>query len=393
MYRLAFPVLLILAVAAPAEAKRAPDGTVTHVYDLSRGPSETLNLLHTTGHGVWQYGDDRRLGRLEKDALYSTALKYSDDPRSSGWMAQGYLSIRDLRAKPLQITVGTKGKYAERKIDETAPYFDAYVKSLPALYKAAGYKLMVPPSELRFQKHLRAGRKRIKVYYADLGARWIAPKNVTEDHHVNIYGFVVNDYLVTLRVHFVNGDKTSAFLDGLDLTIKKKLPKDTRNVKLTSVTPDHTESRILFATPKDFTRVNTAGPDDVIYGQMARFQRTGKRGAWNASLELTRRFTKFNKDRDFQAWLKEHEKLLGKAPKIHRKRPHGVDIRLVMAPAKIDGKDVTVCLLYFKLGSHRFTIRCEHLGTDKKAKALAIRECDTMLATFAAWQTRPQRSK
>lgn len=384
MIRLLIPSLLaVLAWTAPAHAANEPDGSLTNVYDLTRKVSKPLRLVHELGPGVWQHADDRKLGRLERDVVYSAAFKYMNDAGAAGWNSQAYLAIHDVSEREVE---DPKAK------DETARHFAPYVASLPVRYEAANFKVTVDPSPVRFQKNLRAGRAKVPVYFADLGVSYSVREGLREDYHVNVFGFVVRGWLVTLRVHFVGTDRTSAFLDGLRLTIKKRLPKGVRNVKLSSVTPDLTETRVSFQAPKGFRRLNTGAPKAVPAGQMIRMERRGKRGAWNAALDITRKYSTFDSARDLAAWKKHYKPLLGADPDLLTKRVKGLDMQLAMADAKVDGQDVTVCLLFFKLGTHRYTIRCEHLGVGKKVRAFAIKECTALLSTFQAWETRKSRS-
>ncbi len=393
MYHLILPALLALACfSAPAAARIAPSNAVTHVYDLSRNRAKPLLLLHTLGHGIWQYGDDRRLGRVERDVAFSAAFKYVNDRRTTGWHAQGYLAIRDLRQGSQSGAAGEAApKPAEPQPDQEGAAFAAYLAGLPGLYVEAGYKITVPPSAPRFQRHLRAGRKRVKMHFADMGASWQARENLTENYHVNVFGFEVDDWLITLRVHFVGSDKTSAFLDGLSLTIKDRLPKGARHVRLTSVTPDNSETRVAFAVAKGMRRVNTAGPESVPSGQMLQFEQHDRRGRWLASLELERHYSRFDIARDLAAWKLRYGPLLGNSPQFSDREVAEVGMKLAVATANLDGRDVTICLLFFKLGTHRYTLRYERSNSAKASRALALREFDALLATLSAWETRAEQ--
>ena len=386
MLRYTIPLIgLVLVLAAPAAARNEPDGRITNLYDLARDEGKPLTLVHRTGAGVWQYGDDRVLGRIERDVTYSTAFKYIHDARSTGWHSQAFLAVRDLRGVSVPEQV-------ERAKHPGAGWFGDYLSRLGGLYRKGGFAVVVEPGPVRFQKHIRAGRKKVRVYFADLGIRWKPKEGRAEEYHVNVFGFVVDDWLVTLRVHFANDDRTSAFLDGLALTIKRKLPKGTGNVKLTSVTPENLETRIGFTAPKGFRRLNPGPVHQTPRGSLIRFLRHDKRGDWNASMALERHYSKFDAARDLAAWKRRHRALLGDEPDVRDRKVADLDVHYAMADAKRDGQDVTVCLLFFKVGVHRYTIRCEHAGVGKKVRAQAIKECNRMLATLRGWQTIPQRS-
>lgn len=381
---LAVLVLLLLgALPARVEAgSRRADETVVHAFDLSRDPKETLHLLWRLGKGVWQYGDDRRVGRIESEASYSTSFQYQKDPEGTGWHAQAFLAIHDLQADDAR----PAGKKPVSK--KAAPEaFVRYLLDLPQMYIDAGYGVAVSPAAAKLEKHLKAKGKKVPVFFADMGVTWKHAGGREEEYHVDIYGFLVRDFLVTVRVHFITEDVSRMFLDGLSLSTRRRIPADVFEAKFTSITTDQRETRLSLSLPKGYRRVHPGAPDAQTHGVLARY-RLKTDGDVAGEIRIDRHHSSFAADRDARGWKERVRPMLGAEPEFREDRKHKALQLVVGAGSGLRGqKPVVLRLAFLRVGGHRYSIRLEIPAGVDKAERRADKEMRALLKDLQGWVT------
>ena len=384
--------LLALVFAIPAQAASRPDKATMSVFDLSR-PRAPLALVMKLPEGMWQFGDHRKRNRIEKDAVTATSWLYSQDHGANGWLAQGYLAIHDLRAHAPGTAYGAKPaakKPRRRRKKVVPPAFARYLGTLPERYEDAGYRITVAPHRAHPVKDLRAGRKRVEMWYADLGiTRTGASRGSIHEYRVSVYGFVVNDWLVTLRVRQLGKDLASQFTDGLSLTVRRALAS--RDVKFTAVTTNHLETRSAFRLPKGYVRKAPGAPGTMPIQRMAlweRFQEDERVG--RLTLDVTN--TAFEPDRDVTAW----QALNPWAGNLERRKARGKRLAHTYAygATTLDDRAAASHAIVWHVGTHRYVLRLEvRLNPGDAVNARGRREIDAMLQSLHSWLTRPLDTK
>lgn len=372
-----------------ASAGSRPDGAVTHTFDLTRSPDKPLALVLKLREGMWQFGDRRKLDRIESDVALSTSWLYSRDSGANGWLAQGFLALHDLRAHttPRVIhgrTHATKPRRRSRKVPP-APFL-RYLAGLPAQYEKAGYRVAVPPHAPHALKNLRAGRERVELWYSDLGITRRDGESSVHEYRTSVFGFVVHDWLVTLRVRQLGTDLSSLFIDGLSLTVRKA--KASRDVKFTAVGTDRLETRSAFKLPKGYARSQPGAPGSAPHQRMALWERfEGDQRVGRVTFDVVD--TAFEPTRDIAAWQGQHP--WAKTTLAHRKaRGKRVAHAYAHGRTELDGKPASTHAVVWHAGSHRYVLRVDILdaGT-KRAMQAGRRAIDGMVDSLRSWRTRP----